>query len=147
MRTSINTDTKIPDSYIPLDALRDNEIRRELSPSAFRLFIKLCDRWGFDENQRLALLGDIHRQTYHNWKREGVKSLSRDQLERISLLLGIHKGLGLLFADHDSARRWFFSLNHDLPFGGISPSDHLFKGSINHLYEVRRYIDAWRGMK
>ena len=147
MRTSIDTDTKMQDSYIPLDALRDIETRRQLSPSAFRLFIKLCDRWGFEENQRLALLGDIHRQTYHKWKREGVKSLNRDQLERISLLLGIHKGLGLLFADHDSARRWFFSLNHDLPFGGISPFDHLLKGSINHLYEVRRYIDAWRGMK
>ena len=147
MHTSKNPEAIIPDSYISLDNIRDSEIRKQLSPSGFRLFVNFCNRWGFDEKQRLALLGDIHRQTYQKWKREGVNSLSRDQLERISLVLGIHKGLRLLFADHDSAKRWFFSKNHDLPFCGISPSDYLLKGTINNLYAVRRYIDAWRGMK
>ena len=144
---SVNTDTTASQNHIPIEALRDSDTRKELSSSAFRLFISFCDRWDLDENQRLALLGDIHRQTYQKWKREGVNSLNRDQLERISILLGIHKGLRLLFADHDSAERWFFSNNHDLPFGGVSPADYLMQGSINNLYEVRRYLDAWRGMK
>lgn len=147
MPTSLNTNIASQDNHIPLDALRDSETRKQLSSSAFRLFVNFCNRWSFDENQRLALLGDIHRQTYQKWKRDGVNSLSRDQLERISILLGIHKGLRLLFADHDSAERWFLSPNHDLPFGGIAPSEYLLQGSINNLYEVRRYLDAWRGMK
>lgn len=147
MPISANVDSVVPSSHIPIESLRDSEIRRQLSSSAFRLFINFCDRWNFDESQRLALLGDIHRQTYQKWKRESVNSLSRDQLERISILLGIHKGLRLLFADHDSAERWFFSINHDIPFGGISPLEYLLQGSINNFYEVRRYLDAWRGMK
>ena len=147
MNTFANTTSAENHTQIPIDALRDSDTRKKLSSSAFRLFVKFCDRWGLDESQRLALLGDLHRQTYQKWKREGVNSLNRDQLERISILLGVHKGLRLLFADHDSAERWIFSNNHDIPFGGVSPFEYLMQGSINNLYEVRRYLDSWRGMK
>ena len=92
-----------------------------MSPAAVRLFMRLCDRWRLAVDQRRALLGDISRPTYHNWRSGRVGTLTRDQLERISLLLGIHKGLELLFADEASAMRWFASPNKDLPFGGISP--------------------------
>ena len=73
--------------------------------------------------------------------------MSRDQLERISLLLGIHKGLKLLFSDEAAGLRWFKSANRDLPFGGAAPLDRALGGSIDDLYAVRRYIDAWRGIK
>jgi hypothetical protein len=52
-----------------------------------------------------------------------------------------------LFADEASATRWFTSPNRDLPFGGHSPLERALRGSIDDLYAVRRYIDAWRGMK
>ncbi len=132
---------------VPIHALRDSATRKEMSASAFRLFLKFADRWRLNEDQRLAVLGDIHRQTYQKWKRGEVSTLNRDQLERISIMMGIHKGLRLLFADHDSAKRWFCSPNHDVPFGGMSPLDYMGQGSVNDLYAVRRYIDAWRGMK
>ena len=147
MPSFANPETAASAGHIPIEALRDSNTRKELSSSAFRLFENFCDRWDLNENQRPALLGDIHRQTYQKWKRDGVTSLSRDQLERISILLGIHKGLRLLFADHDSAERWFLSNNHDIPYGGLSPVNYLMQGSINNLYEVRRYLDAWRGLK
>ncbi len=129
------------------DALRDPKMRGRLSPTAVRLFLRLADLWNLAVDQRRALLGDISRPTYHNWQNGKVGTLSRDQLERISLLLGIHKGLKLLFADEASAMRWFMSPNRDLPFGGRSPLDRALGGSIDDLYAVRRYIDAWRGMK
>lgn len=143
----INTDNHIHEGVLSLDALRDNQTRKELSSSAFQLFLRFADRWELDENQRLAILGDIHRQTYQKWKRGDVGTLSRDQLERISIMLGIHKGLRVLFADHDSAERWFMSPNRDVPFTGLSPLLFMVQGSINNLYALRRYIDAWRGMK
>ena len=71
----------------------------------------------------------------------------RRTLERISLVLGIHKGLKLLFADEASGMRWLTSPNRDLPFGGVSPLERALRGSIDDLYAVRRYVDAWRGMK
>ena len=147
MSTLDDTDTTTPESYIPTGALGNRKVIKHLSPSGFRLFNGFCDRWGFDENQRLALLGDVPQQTYRKWGSEGANSLSRGQLERISLILGIHKNMRILFADHDSAKRWFFGLNHDQPFGGISPSEFMIQGNIGNLYRVRRYLEAWIQMK
>ncbi|MCL2453240.1 MAG: MbcA/ParS/Xre antitoxin family protein [Alphaproteobacteria bacterium] len=134
---------------LPLEpeSLRNPKVREEMSGPAVRLFLKLADHWGLSVDQRLALLGDISRQTYHNWQRGKVGTLSRDQLERVSLLLGIHKGLKLLFTDEAAGLRWFRSANRDLPFGGSSPLDRALRGGIDDLYAVRRYIDAWRGIK
>ena len=129
------------------DALHYRKVRERLSPAAVRLFLRLADLWRLAVDQRRALLGAISRPTYYNWQNGKVGALSRDQIERISLLLGIHKGLKLLFADEASATRWFTSPNRDLPFGGQSPLDRALHGSIDDLYTVRRYIDAWRGMK
>jgi hypothetical protein len=128
-------------------ALRDPKVRARLSPAAVRLFLRLADAWRLAVDQRRILLGDISRPTYHNWQGGKVSTLTRDQLERISLLLGIHKGMKLLFADEGSASRWFTSPNRDLPFAGRSPLQRALGGSIDDLYAVRRYIDAWRGMK
>jgi hypothetical protein len=127
--------------------LRDPRVREELSAPAVRLFLALAEKWGLSVDQRLALLGDISRQTYHNWQRGKTGALSRDQLERISLLLGIHKGLKLLFADDTAGLRWFTSANRDVPFAGRSPRERILLGGMDDLYAVRRYIDAWRGIK
>ena len=143
-------DTKIPTAgpgVLARDALRDPKVRERMSPTAVRLFMRLSNQWRLAVDQRRVLLGDISRPTYHNWQGGKVGTLTRDQLERISLVLGIHKGLKLLFADEASATRWFTSPNTDLPFGGDSPLGRALRGSIDDLYSVRRYIDAWRGMK
>lgn len=129
------------------DSLRDPKMRETMSPAAVRLFLKLADQWQLSVDQRCALLGDISRQTYHNWQNGKVATLTRDQLERISLLLGTHKGLKLLFADEAAGMRWFKAANRDIPFGGQPPLARALRGSVNDLYAVRRYIDAWRGMK
>jgi hypothetical protein len=144
------TDFDLPTSgpgVLAPNAWRDPKVRGRMSPAAVKLFMRLSNLWRLAVDQRRALLGDISRPTYHNWQRGKVGTLSRDQLERISLVLGIYKGLRLLFADEASATRWLTSPNRDLPFGGQSPLERALKGSIDDLYAVRRYIDAWRGMK
>lgn len=144
------TTTEIPTAgpgVLAPGALRDPKVRERMSPTAVRLFMRLSNQWRLAVDQRRVLLGDISRPTYHNWQGGKVGTLTRDQLERISLVLGIHKGLKLLFADEASATRWFTSPNTDLPFGGDSPLGRALRGSIDDLYSVRRYIDAWRGMK
>jgi hypothetical protein len=148
MPTAIDLElpTAAPGVLAP-NALRDPKVRERMSPAAVRLFMKLSDAWRLAVDQRRALLGDISPAAYHNWRNGKTGTLTRDQLERISLVLGIHKGLKLLFADEASATRWFTSPNRDLPFGGESPLGRALRGSIDDLYAVRRYIDAWRGMK
>ncbi|MCC6890830.1 MAG: DUF2384 domain-containing protein [Hyphomicrobiales bacterium] len=146
MDTTPELPTAAPGVLAP-DGLRDTRVRERLSPGAVRMFVRLADVWKLTVDQRRALLGDISRPTYHNWRSGKIGTLSRDQLERISLVLGIHKGLKLLFADDAGGMRWLKSPNRDLPFGGRSPLDRALQGSIDDLYAVRRYIDAWRGMK
>lgn len=144
--TPFELPTAAPGVLAP-DALRDPKARERMSPAAVKLFFRLAELWRLAVDQRRALLGDISRPTYHNWQNGRTGTLTRDQLERISLVLGIHKGLKLLFADEASATRWLTSPNRDLPFGGTSPLERALRGSIDDLYAVRRYIDAWRGMK
>jgi hypothetical protein len=134
-------------SVLEPEALRNSGARDALSGPAVRLFLSLAEQWHLTVDQRLALLGDISRQTYHNWQNGKVGPLSRDQLERISLLLGIHKGLKLLFADDVAGLRWLKSANVDIPFAGKTPLERALSGSINDLFVVRRYIDGWRGVK
>ena len=139
-------ETAVREDTLPLEALADREVAKALSPAALRLFLRIADEWDLGVAQRQVLLGGVSRQTYYNWRDGRVGALSRDQLERISLVLGIYKGLKLLFADEGSARRWFVDANRDQPFGGVSPLAHMLRGSIDDLYAVRRYLDAWRGM-
>ena len=129
------------------NSLREPAARRKLSAPAVRLFLRLAEQWGLTVEQRCQVLGDISKATYYNWQKGDVGVLTRDQIERISLALGIQKGLRLTFADNDMGPRWLKAANTDNPFGGRSPLDFMASGGIRDLYEVRRYLDAWRGVR
>jgi uncharacterized protein (DUF2384 family) len=132
---------------LSLDGLRDAETRRRLSAPAVALFLRTCDLWDLKVEERMAILGGVSRQTYHNWKAGKVGALSRDQLERISLVLGVLKGLRLVFAEDVQGIRWLKAANSDVPFRGGAPIDLMVEGGMSGLYDVRRYLDAWRGVK
>ena len=128
--------------------LREPATRRRLSGPAMRLFFNTAELLGLTVDQRRAILGDVSGATYHSWRRDpGSVVLARDQLERVSLLLGILKGLRLVFADDATALRWLRAANSDVPFGGQSPLERMTAGGMLDLYSVRRYLDAWRGVR
>ncbi|MEZ5667254.1 MAG: MbcA/ParS/Xre antitoxin family protein [Alphaproteobacteria bacterium] len=132
---------------LPAGALRQRDTREAMTPAAIRLFLRLAERWRLGVADRCALLGELPRPTYYNWVKGRAGTLSRDQMERISLLLGIHKALRLLFADEAAGERWLRAANRDLEFGGRSPLERMLAGGIGDLYAVRRYLDAWRGLQ
>ena len=70
--------------------------------------------------------------------------LTQDQLTRVSALVGIYKGLHLLFAD-DMADRWPRLKNNGPLFSRSTPIDAMIEGGIPYMIEVRRYVDAVRG--
>lgn len=133
-----------PEEGIPFRARHDPAIRARLSGPGLRTFFNIAREWGLSVEQQRSLLGGIPSSTYHKWKGGAVGTLSYDQLERISLVLGIYKALKLLFADDAGGVRWLKSANTDLPFSGGSPLDRMLRGSIDDLYTVRRYLDGWR---
>lgn len=134
-----------PEDGLPFAERHDPAVRQRLSGPALRTFFNIAREWGLTVDEQRVLLGGVPPSTYHKWKGGAVGTLSYDQLERISLVLGIYKGLKLLFADAASGLRWLKARNTDRPFAGASPLDRMQQGSIDDLYAVRRYLDGWRG--
>ena len=79
-----------------LDQLPSQD-RAELGAAGFRTFVQISNAWELGIADRVRLLGDIAESTYHKWRNGKLGELSRDQLERLSLLLGIYKALRLIF--------------------------------------------------
>lgn len=118
--------------------------RARLSKVALKAYKRLVEQWGLTGQQAAALL-DVSTSTWERLKQERKeKSLSQDQLTRISALVGIYKGLHLLFAD-GMADRWPRLDNRGPLFARLSPIESMIRGGIPQMLEVRRYVDAVRG--
>jgi hypothetical protein len=117
--------------------------RSRLSKVALKAYTRLVGQWGLTGLEASALL-DVSTSTWERLKQGKDKSLSQDQLTRISALVGIYKGLHLLFAD-DMADRWPRLDNKGPLFGRLTPIDSMMRGGIPQMLDVRRYVDAVRG--
>ncbi|MBN8997361.1 MAG: DUF2384 domain-containing protein [Rhizobiales bacterium] len=140
----------MPGSASPIAALPERQDfstgaeRARLSKVALKAFRRLVEAWGLTGQQAAALL-DVSSSTWERLKQDGRdRSLSQDQLTRISALVGIYKGLHLLFAD-DMADRWPGLGNRAPLFARMSPIESMMKGGIPQMLDVRRYVDAIRG--
>jgi len=128
------------------DMLRNSETRKTYSGAAMKAFLRMMEEWEMPIADRCALLGDIPEQTYYKWARDEVGTMSRDQLERVGIVLGIYKDLTLIFNNEGGRLRWFKSANHDYAFRGKSPAERMAEGGMTDLYAVREYLDGMRGV-
>ena len=141
---SVQPSGKIVTPPASLDSAEDRE---RLTGPGLRTFFNIADDWGLNTDQQRTLLGGISKSSLHNWKAGRASALSRDQIERVSLVLGIYKAMALLFADGDGGKRWLKSGNTEAAFGGGSPLARMLRGGMEDLYVTRRYVDAWRGVR
>jgi len=118
--------------------------RRRLSAVALKAYVALSRHWRLSNGEASDLLG-VSASTWDRIKRGGRATvLSQDQLTRVSALVGVFKGLHLLFAD-DMAGRWPRLPNSGPLFERRTPIEAMIEGGIPHMLDVRRYIDAVRG--
>lgn len=118
--------------------------RRRLTGAAVKAVLRLVEAWGSSNAEGAALLG-VSESTWDRMKSgkwEGV--LSQDQLTRASALIGVFKGLHLLFAD-GMADRWPSLANRGPIFDRKTPIQAMIEGGIPRMIETRQYIDALRG--
>ena len=118
--------------------------RQRLSAVAAKAVMRLAGAWGANNAEAAALLG-VSASTWDRIKGQrwdGV--LNQDQLPRASALIGIFKGLHLLFAD-GMADRWPKLANRGPVFEHKTPIDAMIDGGIPRMLETRQYIDALRG--
>ncbi|WP_119388096.1 antitoxin Xre-like helix-turn-helix domain-containing protein [Taklimakanibacter lacteus] len=118
--------------------------RRRLTHAAVKAVLRLVEAWGGSNAEGAALLG-VSESTWDRMKGgkwEGV--LTQDQLTRASALIGVFKGLHLLFAN-DMADRWPKLVNKGPIFDRLTPVQAMIEGGIPRMIETRQYIDALRG--
>ncbi|NNU17508.1 DUF2384 domain-containing protein [Parvularcula sp. ZS-1/3] len=108
-----------------------------------RASVNLFRKWGLTDAEACTLLGGISPSKYAKWKRGEIGRLGVDLKTRLSLLMGIHKALRILFTENDRAYGWASTPNTD--FEEQRPLDIMLRGSLMDLYAVRQYLDAARG--
>lgn len=111
---------------------------------ALKAFFGITNKWNLSSEQERILLG-VPKPTFYRWKHNLDGSLSSDNLERISYILGIYKALRILLPTESAANRWIHAPNTAALFGGQSALDKLLVGRVIDLADVRRYLDAERG--
>jgi len=120
---------------------------QRVASAALQGFFNLAKRWGLTATQERALLGDPPESTFYKWKAERTaKRLSRDVLDRISYLLGVYKALNILLPSPRAADEWVKKPNSAPLFQGQSALQRMLGGSVVDLSDVRRYLDAQRGL-
>lgn len=123
--------------------------RTRTSGPGLRAFRAIADQWGLSERERIVVLGEPGRSTYHQWMKKAqdgaTLTLPLDTLLRISAILGIHKALAILFEDPNQAMTWMKGPHQGTLFNGASPLDYILDGAHDGIMSVRRYLDAWRG--
>lgn len=122
------------------------------STAGLRWLLSRRDAWSLTMEELGTLLGGVKRRTLNDWQQRvnaGQEvEVSRDTMERISLLLGIHKALTLITpAGHERmAYEWFCKPIDLMGLRGRSIRDYLLaEGTMDALYYIRRNLDAMRG--
>ncbi len=115
----------------------------ELHNIALKAFFDICTKWNLNNEEQKNLLGITSNSTFFKWKKRKEGRLTKDQLERISYILGIYKALKILLPG--TADEWIKKPNKHPFFNGKSSLDVMLGGNVADLYIVRKYLDSERG--
>lgn len=112
-----------------------------------KMIMALMDHWKLNTEDQLALLGMApgNRGALSRYRKGEAIGTSRDQLERVGHLLGIHKNLRLLFPQNrELVYRWMITPNK--AFDRRTPVEVINLWGFAGLLMVRSYLDRARGV-
>lgn len=109
-----------------------------------KAIVRTANHWSLT-NAEAASLFDIPTATWSRMKAGTYKgTLDQDKVTRASLMLGLFKGLRLLF-NGPLTYGWPKTKNNGPDFNGLSPLEVMITGGIPAMMRVRQHIDALRG--
>lgn len=118
--------------------------RARLTGAAMAAFRSVVTIWQLSNVEASAMLA-VSSSTWERMRKpEWSGALNQDQLTRVSAIIGIMKGLRLLFTD-SLADEWPKLSNKGSLFNGKTPVEAMVEGGIPRMLEVRRHVDALRG--
>ena len=111
---------------------------------ALKAFARIVDGWSLTTREAAAL-ADMSDSTWKRAKKPGFAGdLTRDQMLRLSALVGLYKSLELYF-NGPLSREWVKLPNRGPEFDGTRPVDAMIAGGLPKILRVRGYADALRG--
>ncbi|MEM1149095.1 MAG: antitoxin Xre-like helix-turn-helix domain-containing protein [Pseudomonadota bacterium] len=106
--------------------------------------VRAAEAWNLS-NAEAAALFDVPSATWSRMKAGTYKGvLDQDKVTRASLIIGLFKGLRLLF-NGPLTHGWPKTPNTRPGFNGKSPVQVMCDGGIPAMMKVRQHIDALRG--
>ncbi|WP_121065985.1 MbcA/ParS/Xre antitoxin family protein [Chachezhania antarctica] len=111
---------------------------------ALKAYGRIAESWALSLKEA-AGLADMSESTWKRARKPGFAGeLTKDQLLRLSAVIGIYKSLELYFSD-PLARTWFTRPNAGPLFGGHRPVETAIEGGLPQILAIRTYLDALRG--
>ena len=117
--------------------------------AGLRTFARIVWKWNLAASDAMALLGVDSRSTYYEILKRAretkeVKGLSKDQLDRLSYLLGIYGAIRVIFPHSEESRNeWVSRANTAALFGGRPPMEIMRSGMIG-LYQTFAHLSSAR---
>lgn len=116
----------------------------DIASVALKAFGNVMSEWGIPLDDAAAL-ADMSESTWKRAKKPGYAAvLGKDQMLRLSAVIGIYKALKLYFSE-PIASRWMTLPNQGPLFNGARPVDTLIAEGLPQFLTVRNYLDALRG--
>jgi hypothetical protein len=118
--------------------------------AGLRTFARIIEQWKLQSSDAMALLGVDSRSTYYELLKRAresreLKGLSKDQLDRLSYLIGIYEAVRVLFPHSKESRdAWVSSPNTAALFAGRSPLE-IMRSSMIGLYQTFAHLATARG--
>ena len=115
-----------------------------LAQTGLKAFARMAVPWNLTVDQQRHLLGELPKTSYYGLLKGTGRTVSRDTLERLSLLVGIWANLEILLPNPEAATQWMTRPHPARAFGGQAPLAWMLTGSVAALVDVRRHLETWR---
>jgi uncharacterized protein (DUF2384 family) len=116
----------------------------QINAVALKAYARIVDAWALNLRDA-AGLADMSESTWKRAKKpDFAGELTKDQLLRLSAVIGIYKSLELYFSD-PLAKSWVTRPNAGPLFGGHRPVETAIEGGLPQILAIRTYLDALRG--
>ena len=131
-------DRRLPVPPLEASGYAEDEIR-----AMQRAVGNIFARWGVTDGEAAVILGGISAKTFRRWREGAYGRVNRDLADRLSLVVGIHRALRVIFREPATGYGWMRRANAAL--GGLTPVELLLRGGMGDLERLRRYLDSVRG--
>lgn len=133
-----------PIQYTAEQAIVQPVADRNRITAIVKAVVRAADAWGLS-NAEAAALFDVPTATWSRMKADAYRGvLDQDKVTRASLIIGLFKGLRLLF-NGPLTYGWPKTANTGPGFSDKTPVQVMCEGGIPAMMKVRQHIDALRG--